>query len=150
MLNMTRWNPFEELTILHREMDRVLGRSWGEYPARKGWSWVPATEVTSEKGGWKVRMALPGIDPTDVHVDLSHNVLTITGERTVKAEQTEQQISEIGYGRFARSFTLPEHVATEKVSAYFDNGMLELTLPASESAKPRSIDIGKTAPTKVA
>ena len=151
MSSLTHWDPFEELTSsLHREMDRVFGRSWGEYPARKGWSWVPATEVTSGKGGWKVRMALPGIDPTDVHVDLSHNVLAITGERTVKAERTEQQISEIGYGRFARSFTIPEHVAIEKVSAYFDNGMLELRLPVSEAAKPRRIDIGKTAPKKVA
>ena len=150
MLSVTRWNPFEELTSMHREMDRVFGRSWGEYAARKGRSWVPAAEVTSETGGWKVRMALPGIDPADVHVDLNHNVLTITGERTVKTEESEQQISEIGYGRFERSFTLPEHVATEKVSANFDNGMLELTLPVSEAAKPRRIEIGKTAPRKVA
>ena len=157
MLSVTRWNPFEELTSMHREMDRVFGRSWSWVPAaevrragRKGRSWVPAAEVTSETGGWKVRMALPGIDPADVHVDLNHNVLTITGERTVKAEESEQQISEIGYGRFERSFTLPEHVATEKVSANFDNGMLELTLPVSEAAKPRRIEIGKTAPRKVA
>ena len=107
MLNLTRWNPLEELTSLHREMDRVFGRSCGEYPARKGWSWVPATEITSGKGEWKVRMALPGIDPTDVHVDLNYNVLTITGERTVKTKQTEQQISEIGYGRFAAKLHAP-------------------------------------------
>ena len=152
MLSLTRWNPFEELTSLHREMDQVFGRSWGEYPAGRGWSWVPPTEVTSDKEGWKVRIALPGIDPKDVHVDLAGNLLTIKGERTVKEEDAEKHMSEIGYGSFERSFTLPENVAIEKVHAAFDNGMLELTLPVAAAAKPRRIEIegGKVIPKKVA
>ena len=154
MLSVTRWNPFDELPSLHREMERMFGRSWGEFPAERSWSWVPATEVTSDEQGWKVQMALPGIDPKDVHVDLNRNVLTITGERTmkVKGEKSEQHLSEIGYGRFDRSFTLPENVDLTKVGANFENGMLELTLPVTEAAKPRRIEItgGKTIPKKVA
>ena len=95
-------------------------------------------------------MALPGIDPKDVHVDLHQNVLTITGERTLNEEKSEQHVSEIGYGRFERSFTLPDNVASEKVNAHFENGMLELTLPVSEAAKPRRIEIGETSSKKVA
>ena len=142
MLNLTRWNPFEELTSLHREMDRVFGPSWGEYPKGERWSWVPATEVTSGKDGWTVRMALSGIDPQDVHVDLNGNVLTIKGERTLKKEEGEEQMSEIGYGHFERSFTVSENVDAEKVSATFEHGMLELRLPVAETAKPRRIEIG--------
>ena len=150
MLRMTRWNPFEELTSLHSEMERVLGRSWGDYPAWKQWSWTPATDISSGKKGWTVRMALPGVDLKDVHVDLYHNVLTVIGERTLNEKKTEPHVSEIAYGRFERSFTLPENVAAEKVNANFENGMLELTLPVSEAAKPRRIEIGNTVPRKAA
>ena len=113
---------------------------------------MPATEVTSTAQGWKVQMALPGIDPKDVHVDLNNNVVSITGERTTKGEKSEQHLSEIGYGRFERSFTLPENVDLTKVGASFENGMLEVTLPVTEAAKPRRIEVtdGKTTPKKVA
>ena len=83
MLSMTRWNPFEELTGLHREMDRVFGRYMGDERATTPASaWIPATEVDSGEDGWKIRIALPGIAPKDVHIDLHDNNLTISGERT--------------------------------------------------------------------
>ncbi len=142
MLSLTRWNPFDELTDLHRDLDRVFSRSFGVEKGDKAWSWVPAAEVTSDKEGWKVRMGLPGIEPKDVHVELDHNVLTVTGERTVKEEDSDRHLSEIGYGRFERAFTVPDNVDPEKVSAEFDNGMLELKLPVAEvSRNRRRIDI---------
>ncbi len=150
MLRLARWNPFDALITMDREMDRVFGCSWVEPHADQGWSWVPSTEVTSGTEGWTVRMALSGIDPKDVHVDLHHNVLTVTGERAINENQAERHVSEIGYGRFDRSFTLPENVATDKVSASFENGMLELRVPVSEAAKPRRIEIGTTTQKKVA
>lgn len=137
MLSLTRWNPFDEITGLHRELDRVFGQSVRGEKGGAGWSWVPATEVTSDKEGWKVRMGLPGIEPKDVHIELNHNVLTVTGERSVREEDTERHLSEIGYGRFERTFTVPENVDSEKVSAEFDNGMLELRLPVAEKARNR-------------
>lgn len=145
MLSMTRWNPFEELGTLHREMDRVFGRYVGEEPAA-GPGWTPATEVRTGDDGWRVRMALPGIDPSQVHVDLQGGSLTISGERTRTEENGPGYASEIHYGRFERAFTLPAKVDAEKVSAHYENGMLELTLPLAEAAKPRRIEIGTTAP----
>lgn len=141
MLSMTRLNALDELTDLSRELDHVLGRSLSELPMLKSWSWVPATDVISEKQGWKLKMALPGIDPKDVRVELNHNQLTVSGERKVE-EKSDQHFSEISYGRFERSFALPETVDTETVSADFENGMLELTLPSSEAnTKRRRIEI---------
>ncbi len=142
MLRMTRWNPFEELTNLHSEMDRVFGGPRGLYAAGKESSWEPDAEISSGNEGWTVRMALPGIDSKDVHIDLQNKVLTVTGERALDGEKIEPHLSEIAYGRFERSFTLPENVAQEKVNASFEKGMLELTLPVSEAAKPRRIEIG--------
>ncbi len=141
MLSLTRWNMFEELTSLHRDVDWVFARSWGESPTGERRPWVPATEVTSGKEGWTVRIALSGIDPKGVHVDLNGNVLTVTGERTVKKEEGEKHISEIGYGHFERSFRLRDNVDLENVSATFEHGMLELVLPMTEAAKPRQIEI---------
>ena len=144
MLSLTRWRPFNEMTDFHRDVDRVFGRMLGDWPATPEWSWLPATEVTSWTGGWTLKMALPGIDPKDVDVELTGKVLTVSGERTVKDEKTDRHLSEIGYGRFERRFTLPEDVAAKDVAATFEHGMLELTLPAAEATKPRRIEIGGT------
>ena len=145
MLSMTRWNPFEELGTLHREMDRVFGRHIGE-EAAAGPDWTPATEVRSGEDGWSVRMALPGIDPSQVHVDLHGGSLAISGERTRTEPTGPGYSSEIRYGRFERLFTLPAKVDAEKVSARYDNGMLELTLPLAETARPRRIAVGTAPP----
>lgn len=148
MLSLTRWSPLAEMNTLHRDLERAFGLSWDHFPGERDRAWVPATEVTSDNGGWKMRMALPGIDPKDVHVDLHRDVLTITGERNLqREEQTERHLSEFGYGRFERSFTLPDHVDTDRVGATFEHGMLEITLPMAEAAKPRRIEIaGGAAP----
>ena len=144
MLSLTRWRPFNETTRFHHEIDRVFGRMFGDWPETPEWSWLPATEATSGSDGWTLRMALPGIDPKDVHVELVGKVLTVSGERTVKDEKTDRHLSEIGYGRFERRFSLPDDVATDGVTATFEHGMLELTLPAAAATKSRRIEIGGT------
>ncbi len=148
MLSMsTRWNPFEDLTNLHREMDRAFSRYAGNEPAAVSTAtWIPATEVSSDEERCTVRVALPGIDPNQVHVDLHGNSLTISGERTRTEPNGYGYSSELRYGTFERAFTLPTKVDTENVTARYDNGMLELTLPLSEAAKPRRIAIGTAAP----
>ena len=145
MLSLTRWRPFNEMTDSHRDVDRVFGRLLGDWPAAPEWSWLPATEATSGSEGWTLRMALPGIDPKDVHVELTGRVLTISGERSVKDEQTARHLSEIGYGRFERRFTLPEDIAVDDVTATFEHGMLQLKLPAAEETKSRRIEIAGSA-----
>ena len=138
MLSLTRWDPFEELNNFHR----AFSRHRTAVPAERDWPWVPATEVTSDKEGWTVRMALPGIDPKNVEVDLHDNLLTVAGERSGKDGDLEHHVSEFGYGAFERSFTLPSSVDAEKVDAVFERGMLELRLPVAEASKPRRIEIG--------
>jgi HSP20 family protein len=139
MLSLDRWNPFEEISDLQRDINRAFG--WSGTPTKGALSWLPPAEVTSGSEGWTIRMGLPGIDPKDVSVDLDKNVLTVSGERTTPEEKNKRHLSELGYGRFTRSFTLPDTVDTEKVAAKFEHGMLELTLPVTEVTKPRRIEI---------
>ena len=147
MLSMTRWNPFEDFTNLHLEMDRAFGRYAGnELAAVSTAAWIPATEVSSDEESCTMRVALPGIDPNQVHVDLHGNNLTISGERTRPEPNGHSYSSEFHYGTFERAFTLATKVDTENVTARYDNGMLELTLPLSDTAKPRRIAIGTATP----
>jgi HSP20 family protein len=139
---LTRWSPFEELTSLHREMDRLFGRAFGDVQAASPTqeTFAPAIEVTSEKDGWNVRLALPGVDPKDVHIEVAGNTLTVKGERR-RAEKSEPYLSEITYGRFERTLQLPESIDGERVAATYRNGLLELRLPLRESVKPRKVEI---------
>ena len=111
--------------------------------------WIPATEINRDDEGWKVRVALPGIDPKEVSIDLNGNNLTIAGERTRTEADGRGPASEFHYGRFERAFTLPANVDAEKVSAAYVHGVLELTLPLAETAKPRRIAIGTGGDAKV-
>ncbi|MBV04834.1 MAG: hypothetical protein CL474_02425 [Acidobacteria bacterium] len=143
---LARWSPLDDFSDLHREVDRLFGRSWSNVATgvNEG-AWVPATEVTSGEDGWQLRIALPGVNKNDVNVDLHGETLTIKGERTDTKRNDELHVSEIRYGRFERAFTLPAKVEGDKVNARFENGMLELTLPLAASARSRRIEIGAAA-----
>lgn len=139
---LTRWSPFDELTTLHREMDRLFGRAFGDVqaaPASQA-TFAPAIEVASEKDGWNVRLALPGVEPKDVHIEVAGNTLTVKGERR-RESKNEPYMTEITYGHFERTLQLPESIDGEKVAAAYRNGLLELRLPLRESVKPRKIEI---------
>ena len=152
MRNLTRWYPFDALTDLHHQRAPIFGRSWIELSREKSWSWVPTAEVAADKDGWNVQMELPGLDPSDVHVELNHNVLTVKGERSLRNKTEDRYLSEISYGEFERRFTVPDNVDTEKVAAHFEHGMLELRLPVKElsTRHPRRIEVGIKTPDRAA
>jgi HSP20 family protein len=80
------------------------------------------------------------VDPKDVNIEVAGNTMTVRGERR-REHKVDPYLSEITYGRFERTLTLPESIDAEKVTAGYRNGLLELTLPLKESVKPRKIEI---------
>ena len=106
-------------------------------------SWVPALDVYEEKDNYVVKVELPGVNKEDVKLSLEQGTLTITGERKseTKQEGTEVHYTERFHGRFQRVIDLPESVAADKVTAQYKDGILTVTLPKSEHAKPKQIDI---------
>jgi HSP20 family protein len=148
MFGATRWSPFEELTTLHREMDRLFGRAYGESSGPAAGVFAPALEVLQGKDAWHVRVALPGVDPKNVQIDLAGDTVTIRGERSrtlpAGGDKSQAHLTEIAYGRFERTLSIPDAIESEKVSAAYNNGMLELTLPLRESVKPRRIEVKDT------
>ena len=139
-----RWNPFRELATLHRDMDRVFGRQLGDTaPERNGaGAWTPPCEIASLDDGWRVRLALPAVDPDHVQITLHGNTLRIGGERQRRGEGGQYTHSELSYGPFERTFTLPGPADGDRIEARFQYGMLTVTVPVAESAKPRRIRIG--------
>jgi len=147
MPNLIRWTPWTELAGLHRDLDSIFGRVFGETTARQSVdSFVPAADVRRVGDKWMLSMALPGISPDKLEIDVVGRTLRVRGDRmATEKSKSEPIISEISYGRFEREFTLPEDIDAQHVEATYRHGMLELVLPLSEGAKPRRIEV-KAAP----
>ena len=149
MFGLTRWAPFGSAFRLHREIDDLFGRFLGEagdQPRGVGESeraWLPAIETYTREGTLGVRVALPGVDPKDVEVSVTDNLLTIKGERKLENETKDGNYfqRELAYGAFQRTLTVPEGVDVSRVQAKYSNGMLEVTMPAPLSVAPKRVDI---------
>lgn len=149
MFGLTRWSPFGTAFQLHREIDELFGRFFGQtgtQPAAApgdGSTWWPAVESGTSEGTLWVRVALPGVDPKDVELTVSENVLTIKGQRKAQSETKEENyfLREFAYGAFERSIVLPEGVDPAKVNAKYSNGMLEISVPAPISVAPKRVEI---------
>jgi HSP20 family protein len=105
--------------------------------------WAPAVDIIENDRGIVIKAELPGIDAKDVAVTIDNNVLTLKGERHVEKDAKKENFHrmERAYGVFARSFALPQHVDTAKVAAEFKDGLLTVTVPRSDAATSRSIEI---------
>jgi HSP20 family protein len=151
MLGLRQWAPIASPFQLHREIDglfdRLFGQTGGSAVAPEtsegSPTWWPAVESFTRAGEIYVRMALPGVDPKDVEVSVMDGVLTIKGERkdTTDQKETGYFMREVVYGAFERSLTLPEGVDPDRIRARYTNGMLELSMPAPASVAPRKVEI---------
>jgi len=104
--------------------------------------WVPALDVLEDHDNLIVRAELPGMKKDDIEISIQEGVLSITGERKEEKEASgEAYRAERFFGRFHRAITLPKAVAVEKVKANYKDGVLSITLPKTEEAKPRQIQV---------
>lgn len=126
---------FGRLANLQDELDRLFGSPSGV--------WAPALDVREDKDNYIFRTELPGLKREDIEVSLQDGALVISGER--KLEKVEEGVEvhrqERYYGKFQRALTLPEPVAADKVQAEYKDGVLTVTLPKSEEARPKKIDV---------
>jgi HSP20 family protein len=106
-------------------------------------AWVPATDIFEDAEGIKIAIELPGMTSENVKLTLENDNLTIKGEKKQVAEEKTTKVHryERSYGAFQRAFTLPDTVDAERVAAKFENGVLTVTLPKAEKAKPREISV---------
>jgi len=146
--DVTAWRPVSDLTHeivgMQREIDRMFDRFRGgmiDDAEASGWS--PAVDVVEKEGEFIVKAELPGIDRKDVKITVQNNVLTISGEKRYSGEKEGQNYHRVErtYGSFRRSFTLPSTIASDRIEALYADGVLTLSLPKIEEAKPREIEV---------
>ncbi|NGZ04109.1 MAG: heat-shock protein Hsp20 [Nitrospira sp. WS238] len=144
---LVRWDPFRELEEVSDRLNRVFAR-----PATRAANgketmivadWTPSVDISETEGEYQIKAEIPDVKKEDVKVTLEDGVLTIQGERKHEKEEKGKKYHRIerSYGSFVRTFSLPDVIDEDKVRAEFKEGVLNLSLPKSEKAKPKAIDV---------
>jgi len=133
MFGLNRWNPVHDVFDFQREVDRVFSQFWNDLPTQTAAGRSPSFQVTTTDEGWRIDVPLPGIDPRHVNLEAAGNTLTIRAE--------EPAGKDANAFRYEQSFTIPQFLDLEKISASHRHGMLQLALPLKDSVKPRRIQI---------
>lgn len=151
-MTLIRWNPTRELTTfpfeslnMQREINRMFDNFFrGGIQDDGAISFLtPAVDIAEGDNEYTVRAELPGVSKDDVRITMQDNILTIRGEKKEEKETKESNYhrTERSYGSFQRSFTLPTHVKSDKIEASHKDGVLTITLPKAEEAKPKQIEV---------
>ena len=138
-------DPLREFTVMQDRLNRLFGNVYlrDEDTGFRG-SWVPPVDIyETEKHDLVLRAELPGLSREDIDVTVENATIVIKGEKKFDPAVKEEHYRRVErtYGTFHRSFTLPNTVDATKVSAEFKNGVLTITLPFKEEAKPRTINV---------
>ena len=147
-MNLVSRDPWNDFTNLRREMDRLFNSPRGGELAEDGSSiatsvWSPAVDIKEEEGKFTLVADVPGVDPKDIEITMADGRLTIRGERKHEAQSEQAGFKRIerSYGSFYRRFALPDTAAEEQVDASYDNGVLTVTIPKQERARPRQVEV---------
>jgi HSP20 family protein len=140
---LERIDPFRNLQFVHDALSRVFDDQAYRLDATRGTSWVPAVDVYEDVERLAFRFDVPGVKKEDLHVRVENGVLTVEGKRAFESEKTRENYHRIerSFGQFARSFSLPSTVSSERVDAELRDGVLNVTLTKKPEAQRRTIDI---------
>lgn len=145
MKTMT-FDPFRDLTSVGQELDRFINRTLSSEQAGDR-SWTPPLDIHESKDAIELSLELPGMSRDQVEIEFDDGVLSVSGERsyTRPAESDGYRRVERAYGRFLRSIRLPQGVQADGISASMSDGVLTVSVPKAEEAKPKKIAIGDAA-----
>jgi HSP20 family protein len=150
---IVRWNPARELTAfpasvlnMQREINRMFDdffRSDSDESSLLTQAWRPAADITEEDDAYVAKVELPGVSKDDVKITMQDNVLHIRGEKKSEKKGKEDNFHRVErfYGTFQRSFTLPTSVKSDRIEAEYKDGILTITMPKAEEAKPKQIEV---------
>jgi len=126
---------------MNRMFDRFFRGSEEEEYALS--SWVPSTDIAEHDDAYVVKVELPGVAKDDVRITLDSNILTIRGEKKQESATKRENFHRVerSYGAFQRSFTLPTTVKSDRIDATYKDGILTVSLPKAEEAKPKQIEV---------
>ncbi|MBM2828268.1 MAG: Heat shock protein Hsp20 [Actinobacteria bacterium] len=141
------WDPLRDLSSIQEKMNQLFedtfSRTRGRDEALGKGMWTPAVDIFETEEAVVVKAEIPGVERDQIAVGIKDGILTLHGERKFEKEVKEENYHRIerAYGTFHRSFSLPSSVEQDKISAKFKEGVLEVTLPKKERAKPKQIKV---------
>ncbi len=144
MTQLTRRTPNHTLRDLQREVDSIFDRFFGRGDD-EGTSavWAPRTDLSETDEAFRIRLDVPGMTKEDITVNLQNNTLTVSGERTSERKEDDEEYVRVerAFGSFHRTFTLPDAVDAENVTAAYTDGVLTIDVPKTEGSTRRQIEI---------
>lgn len=145
--DLIKWSHLPTVSSLQSEMNRMLDRFFrggdlSDLEMDAG-AWMPPIDLAETEDKFTVKAEIPGIDPKEVEISVKDNILHIKGEKKEEKEEKGKNYyrMERRYGSFARSINLPSSVDTNKVTAEYKNGVLEIALQKKEEVKPKQINV---------
>ena len=148
MRTINRWEqPFRGATSLQEQINRVFGDVVGRTGEESNLTpWAPEVDIYETENELVVKADLPDVNPQDLDIRVENNILTIRGERKFDSKVNEDNYLRIerSYGLFSRSFSLANSVKSEAIKADYQNGVLTLSIPKREEAKPKQIKVNVT------
>jgi HSP20 family protein len=150
---LTHFQPFRGVSTLQDQINRLFDAAFERSPEEANLTpWAPAVDIFETAQNLVVKADLPDVKPEELDIRVENNILTIRGERKFekKVDQNNYLRVERSYGSFTRSFSLSNTVNTESIQADYKNGVLTLSIPKREEAKPKQIKVRVEAPTTAA
>ncbi len=140
-MTITHYYPWARHARGDRDIKQAFNRFFADGDAANEWS--PRVDVREEDGRYVILADVPGVDPKDIEISMDKGVLTVSGERKSESQTENAKVTRVerSYGSFKRSFTLPDSVDAEAVSAAGKHGVLEISIPKKPQAAPRKIEI---------
>lgn len=145
MNTITHWNPFREMEALQSRVLRALHPTSGTpgADARSATDWTPVVDISEDDTEYLIHAELPDVPRENVTINVENGQLTFSGQRTFEEETKDRKYHRVerAYGSFTRTFSLPDDTDVERIHAEYKEGMLNIHLPKSESARPRRIEV---------
>jgi len=143
---VVKWDPFRDLLSIQDRMNKLFEQSLSRSRTEEGIAastWTPAVDIYETPETVVMKAELPGLSRDDIEIQIRDNTLTLKGERRFAKDVQQENYLRIerAYGAFQRSFTMPATIQRDNIRAVFLDGVLELTLPKAEEAKPKKIAI---------
>ncbi len=147
MNGITRWDPFQNLSVLQEQVNRLFDNKFSQNGDSSTLSaWAPSVDVYETENELVIKADLPGTTEKDLDVRVENNMLTIGGERKFEQEVKEENYirMERSYGSFHRTFSLPNTVDTQAIQAKYTDGVLTVALPKRAESKPKQVKVNVT------
>lgn len=143
-MHLSRWDPVRDLIAISNRWNHIRTDAPSRFDGEDGLgSWVPPVDIFEKNENLVLRVELPGVEKDDIQISVENGVLSLHGQRRRDQEIDEKNSYRLerSYGAFGRSFSLPTTVDASKIVASYRDGVLEVTLPKAEEAKPKRVPI---------